>query len=1235
MNVATLNHNPESTESTNSNKRSTNQKLFSIIKTLSSVIFDSIEIGNCIYKTFQNTQIDNILENLIQFENDNIIDIVSCNIKNNNTIRRKWDDKTDNIILYQLLLAIYKDNKTNIANILNEFIGTIPQNKTNIIDFRDCSTRHIIDILIDEVFQAGRNDVDPKFYNKIIQYIIENNINGKTFHKNDENDIVNGLKTFINDTNCSVSGKVISKLYEIKDNLIWKCSICEYANSVLYVGVSNARGEMDTKCVGCNSTLRLKSDLLKSKNRNLIKEDVKSEEDTKKESVELGDLVIDFFNKRRGKEFDDAVFVSLFELIGNDHEGLNKMRYDNYSVVADKKEYSIILMSFIGWIAAIKCDNIGCEKQLKLMCSCEKKQFQLFTYSIILSIISRDNANDNTLLDKLRMNTKEIRDIERIADEFEKILSEKLKSDNYFQTVYKKYIVEWIAFELYNFECECGHVNKSILIDRMFQYAINLNHCRLCHRERLPMQYVAPSNNTMQNIEMNTKMDAKYDEEDGIYPQYQSGVSIRYNVLKPKYASLVEEITMNSIMRIQRQTFNDLLKQAQIIYARLKQENKIEITAVSEEHNKYFGIESNQLISVSHLVVVLIYAEKVRFARKFNEAYRYWQDTNVFCENFYWFGRYLYEAVRFFGERFDHNRFKINPLLHCLATPMQFTSFAPTIYFPAPTNAKITLFDTAGCILSYAPKYIGSIDDTKCVKTSQWSGFNNHEWLFMGSSKLLIHSITFNQQDFTMYNYGMLYLEKILTQTKYDFNYYNTINNTLYLPEVRQLAFNLISKQLQMQEYKEEIRIPEYINNIFTNWCMKRKSVTLETYSEESRFMSSKMREFLVDSSNTVQLQNLFSLFPNLETYCDVAGRVRGIKDDTISNDVSIQTETIYASNESKSWECGRCSYNNIPLMVNSLWRYYDKLNECNLCGFHKHIQKDKNLNEIQLNSLTNPEQQLPIPNLETDEDKMQNGFGDNAECLIGTTHITKLSCASFVHLLDEYVLDDIKWKNQSKREIMKKHRKGIISCLRESNINGKSYHNENKKALKLKIVEYCDNDNKLRGILRTIFDAIDKFDLRKMLDDEKDDGTVNYAQLQKYCSSTKRLVFILKYFERITSELSKNNDRYPHDIKRLLLSLPNYGPVKLLNDIDHVMCHSSTDSFECKENIKCIHFKRSRRHEYEQDFSDIKKKRALFNSDNSNDFIYIDMLDRLHTLLKHSQDMDHNKHEQMKKLKD
>eukprot|EP01084_Bolivina_argentea_P268744 456564_1 len=301
------------------------------------------------------------------------------------------------------------------------------------------------------------------------------------------------------------------------------------------------------------------------------------------------------------------------------------------------------------------------------------------------------------------------------------------------------------------------------------------------------------------------------------------------------------------------------------------------------------------------------------------------------------------------------------------------------------------------------------------------------------------------------------------------------------------------------------------------------------------------MREFLVDSSNTVQLQNLVSLFPNLETYCDVSGRVRGIKDYSINNDVSIQTETIYASTQSESWECESCSYNNIPLMVNSLWRYYNKLNECNLCGLHKHIQKESN--ELQRNLLTNSEEQLPIPDLETDKDKMQNGFGDNAECLIGKTHITKLSSALFVHLLDEYILDDIKWKNESKRQIMKERRKGIISCLRENNINGNSYHNESKKALKLKIVEYCDNENKLLPMLRTIFTAIDKFDLRNLFDDEKDDGTVNYALLQKYCSSTKRLVFILKYFERITSELSKNNDRYPHDIKRLLLSLPNYGP--------------------------------------------------------------------------------------------
>ncbi len=41
-----------------------------------------------------------------------------------------------------------------------------------------------------------------------------------------------------------------------------------------------------------------------------------------------------------------------------------------------------------------------------------------------------------------------------VVNEFKNILSEKLRTDNYFENVYKNYIIEWISFELYNFKCK-------------------------------------------------------------------------------------------------------------------------------------------------------------------------------------------------------------------------------------------------------------------------------------------------------------------------------------------------------------------------------------------------------------------------------------------------------------------------------------------------------------------------------------------------------------------------------------------------------------------------------------------------------------------------------------------------------------------------------------------------------------------------------------------------------------
>eukprot|EP01084_Bolivina_argentea_P275239 469345_1 len=763
----------EQKQSQTSIRENINDKEFiwNIIKTSSCIMFGSINVANCIYKTFKDNswfKMDDILNNLIEFKENNIISIIENNMKNNNKIGRKWTDN-NNTILYQLLLTIYKDKKTNISNILKAFTTILPQeNTTN--TFTQCNPQQIVQILINETFNILSTEINVKFHNKIIEFFIEKQISADTFdtiNTQRKDDFVDDLSLYVGNT-VKKFKDALSKLYKTiagyKDNAIVRCAICYYTNNI----------SPKTKikiCVGCNS--EIKSDEEK---------EIKSDDTAVTRVADKIKEIMKFVNARSGMNFDKEVFPSLMKLIGNHKNVLYEMRYYNYGVELHEKDYDTVLKSFIGWVFTVKCDNEECNDALKVNCGCDHNSFQLYTYRIILALIGLKSGVEYSLLKQLSVTNRTVKDIWQI---FKDILPEKLTAKTKESTTkpyineYKRYIIEWICFELYNFKCNvCGHINKSILINRMFDYSVNLKHCRLCHNPRLK------GDKNVANLATAVR---KKQIQDVVYPtrqqnstfciKYECGIPIRYVVLKPKYKSLAEELLLNDIKSISKDLWGKYLHDAIALHHKLK--NNLAIAAFSTELDRDYGISNNEMIDVCHLIVILIYTKEVVFARRFNELYWQWKNINLFCNSAYWYGRNLFEAVYFFGEQFDHDRFKIQPLRHGLASPMEFDSFAPTIHCPASTNDRnetaIQKAKINGCVLTYAPKYTGKIEKTKCISTPQWSGYDNHEWLFMGSSKLQICCITMNKQNFMSYNYAMLYLEKIFSQTIYDHNYYNTM----------------------------------------------------------------------------------------------------------------------------------------------------------------------------------------------------------------------------------------------------------------------------------------------------------------------------------------------------------------------------------------------------------------------------------------------------------------------------
>eukprot|EP01083_Nonionella_stella_P066812 176260_1 len=704
---------------------------WSVVTTVSGVLFDGkfkVDI-NCIQKAFESSTNGNITDVL-----DNL---------DRGVARYKWqenNDKQKKTILYQLLLTVFKDKNTNISNILQDFISVAPNPTPALRTFNECTLREMVYLLTTQVFNALSSDlITPYIQNKMIQYFVDNGMNGHKFIKMKQETFVNDLASYLD---CSeLPTKVLQTIHQtissFEDQSMIECTTC-YRVFVATECKDTSLQSDHMRCVGCNSVI---STAISSSPT-----EYKTEPSSTHGSVEeLGSEIVKLFDSRAGKALDDTVFPALVSLLQHDTEGVMKINHCNYSTRLADKNYDLIVKSLIAFISTIRCDNASCDHKSKLQCPCDTK-FKEFVYALVLSINGLKSANNDSLLQKLALPTRTVATISTL---FCEILPDKLKEDRKSFTKNQNYIRQWVSFVLYDFKCfHCGHINRSILIDRMFQYAIRLTHCRLCHYKRgskdeIAVDFTASQDNSKRipRSDIITSYCGKLKQEmHPEFPQYKSGISMRYTVLRPKYGSLAEELRLNAIQSIRKEDWDKYLQRAMELHSKLEKDPAN--TALSNNSDEAYGISERQPIGVGHLLVVLIYTHHIFYARDFSRAYWYWQNENLFCDNFYWFGRYLYEAAHFFGERFDHVRFKLKPLHHGLTAPMVFDSFAPDIHSPAATNddqgTASTKAGIKGSILSYVPKYIGDIDNTKCVSTSQWSGYGNHEWLFMGLSKLQI-----------------------------------------------------------------------------------------------------------------------------------------------------------------------------------------------------------------------------------------------------------------------------------------------------------------------------------------------------------------------------------------------------------------------------------------------------------------------------------------------------------------
>eukprot|EP01084_Bolivina_argentea_P081289 147205_1 len=290
-----------------------------------------------------------------------------------------------------------------------------------------------------------------------------------------------------------------------------------------------------------------------------------------------------------------------------------------------------------------------------------------------------------------------------------------------------------------------------------------------------------------------------------------------------------------------------------------------------------------------------------------------------------------------------------------------------------------------------------------------------------------------------------------------------------------------------------------------------------------------------------------------------------------------------------ENWKCSHCCYVNQKIMVGGLYRLYNQNSRCGLCG---DLRNSKQIAIDSKDDMYELPETIKMSWEETDHDE---------KCSL-----------QFVHILKKHLFDRV--KDEKRRKLLQQHKNEIIECCEKNkfteSITCKEFVNI--------VAEYC-NEKKLKAALTKLHREIQPCDCNCdeifdiCIDDQKSTGSLNSTDTIYKCPAMNRLVIISQYFDKLTAQLSLE-DKYPHTMRQLLHSLPDYGPVQLLNDTQHIMRHQSLH--QCENNTDCISLKRATRDRDEHNCRKLQEKRVFFNTNDSNDFIYISMLDEIHVLL-------------------
>eukprot|EP01083_Nonionella_stella_P190598 705864_1 len=156
------------------------------------------------------------------------------------------------------------------------------------------------------------------------------------------------------------------------------------------------------------------------------------------------------------------------------------------------------------------------------------------------------------------------------------------------------YIAQWIKFDVFNFICwYCGGLNKTIVIDRLYQYAQKLNYCRICAKIQPSRRSKADKSQFKFNTDLIKSLNHANDndDDDAKHTTYEIGNLVRYELIACKYKTFAEEILLNAVYNMSLSVWNHYLQKAKTwLTINIDLINNASKCKVSEETNVVFGI---------------------------------------------------------------------------------------------------------------------------------------------------------------------------------------------------------------------------------------------------------------------------------------------------------------------------------------------------------------------------------------------------------------------------------------------------------------------------------------------------------------------------------------------------------------------------------------------------------------------------------------------------------------------